>query len=292
LIPDGSLHLLPFCALLTESTATAPGRLPYLIRRHSITYVPSASVACQLRRERLAREPTWDQQLVAFADPAFTDAAFPRLRGTRQEVARIARLFDNHRDLDAIEAGSLDRFESTRVSLRLGNEASREAVEMRFVSEANPRSSRFVHFATHGLADAVRPQFSWLLFASGTDSTAFWRTFEIFNARIPSELVVLSACETALGRLVQGEGLLGLARAFFYAGALGIFASLWRVSDAATATLIEAFYRHRLQDRREDGNAIGPAEALRRAQLELLDQGPWTAHPYFWAPFVFQGETP
>lgn len=301
-MPDGDLHLLPFSLLLSEPAASgvAPGELPYLVRRHAVAYVPSASVAWQLRRRRRAREGPWDRQLLAFGDPLMPAAAAAALLArdragsdldfARPEVARIAALFEDSPDLAAVEAGTLDRFDGRFVSLRLGAEATKEAVESLFDPAARG-SVRFVHFATHGWADTGKPQFSWLLLAPGRSGDPLWHTLEIFNARIPAELVVLSACQSGLGRIVQGEGLLGLARAFFYAGATSLCASLWSVDDEATAETMASFYRHLLTDRGDGGGAaLAKAEALRRAQLELLEAGERTAHPLFWSPFVLLGD--
>jgi len=144
-------------------------------------------------------------------------------------------------------------------------------------------SYRFFHIASHGLLDAEKPQFSGLVFtpdAAGGDP--FWRTFEIFNARIPSELAVLSACETGLGKLVSGEGIFGLTRAFLYAGAPAVCVSLWKVADKSSPHLMSAFYEVILAGQ-------SPAGALRAAQQKLDGQRRF-AHPYWWAPFVVVGK--
>lgn len=147
-----------------------------------------------------------------------------------------------------------------------------------------------VHLSTHGLLDEEKPQFSGLVFSGGPSGDPFWHTFEIFNARIPADLVVLSACETGLGKVVSGEGVVGLARAFMYAGSPSVCVSLWKVADPSTAAFMERFYRFLLEGQTEDGSPLDKAEALRRAQLRLIERGGPTAHPYFWAPFVLLGE--
>ena len=110
----------------------------------------------------------------------------------------------------------------------------------------------------------------------------FWQTSEIFNARIPSELVVLSACETGLGRIVRGEGIVGLTRAFMYAGTPTVCVSLWKVADVSTPPFMRAFYQGVI-------TGESKAQALQRAQLHTLEEGKWV-HPYCWAPFVLVGE--
>jgi CHAT domain-containing protein len=146
---------------------------------------------------------------------------------------------------------------------------------------------RVVHLATHGLLDSEHPDLSGLVLSlvdeSGTPRDGFLRMHEIYNLRLPADLVVLSACQTALGRDIRGEGLFGLTRGFMYAGARRVVASLWQVDDESTAELMKRFYRAMLKERRR------PADALRMAQLELSQARRWSA-PFYWAGFVLQGE--
>ena len=137
---------------------------------------------------------------------------------------------------------------------------------------------RLVHFATHGILDADHPELSGLLLSDG-----FLRAHEIYRLSLPADLVVLSACRTALGREMRGEGLVGLTRGFLHAGARGVLVSLWEVEDRATAELMRRFYRGMLKEGRP------PAEALRHAQAALRREPGWEA-PYFWAGFVLQGD--
>jgi CHAT domain-containing protein len=146
---------------------------------------------------------------------------------------------------------------------------------------------RILHFATHGILNSERPELSGLVLSlfdkNGKPQDGFLRMHEIYNLQMPADLVVLSACQTALGKEVRGEGLIGLTRGFMYAGAARVIASLWQVDDLATAELMKRFYRGMLKD------GMRPAEALRAAQLEMLRNPRW-ATPYFWAGFVLQGE--
>jgi CHAT domain-containing protein len=144
-----------------------------------------------------------------------------------------------------------------------------------------------VHFATHGVFDARSPALSGLVLSlvsqSGQPQDGFVRLNDIYNMRLDADLVVLSACQTALGTEIRGEGLVGLARAFMYAGAPRVVASLWQVNDLATAELMKRFYRGLLVER------LRPAAALRAAQLALSRDPRW-ASPYYWAGFVLQGD--
>src|SRR5262249_29943069 len=144
---------------------------------------------------------------------------------------------------------------------------------------------RYLHFATHGLLDNEHPELSGLAFSlvdrQGAEQNGYLRMIDVFNLRLPAELVVLSGCRTALGKEVNGEGLIGLTRGFLYAGARRVLASLWQVNDRATAELMKRFYQELLLKQQP------PAAALRTAQLALQRDTRWSA-PYYWAGFVLQ----
>jgi CHAT domain-containing protein len=145
-----------------------------------------------------------------------------------------------------------------------------------------------VHFATHALIDHAHPELSGIVLSlvdgAGRPQDGVLRLHDVYNMRLSADLVVLSACQTALGPNVRGEGLIGLTRGFLYAGARRVVASLWRVDDAATAELMRRFYDAMLGPRR-----LPPAAALRAAQVDMSRQPRWAA-PYHWAGFVLQGE--
>jgi CHAT domain-containing protein len=164
----------------------------------------------------------------------------------------------------------------------LGLDANRETV-------LSGRLARYrvVHFATHGVLDAAHPELSGIVLSQvdsrGRPREGFVRAHEIYRLSLPADLVVLSACSTALGREIHGEGLVGLTRGFQYAGARAVLVSLWEVEDRATAELMRLFYRELLQRGRT------PAAALRAAQTALRRKPGWRA-PYYWAGFVLQGD--
>jgi CHAT domain-containing protein len=147
---------------------------------------------------------------------------------------------------------------------------------------------RIVHFATHGLLNSVHPQLSGLVLSlvnpNGQPQDGFLRLDDIYNLKLPVDLVVLSACQTALGKEVKGEGLIGLTRGFMYAGAKRVMASLWKVDDRATAELMTRFYEGMLGNQH-----LSPAAALRQAQMSLWKEKRWSS-PYYWAAFTLQGE--
>ena len=146
---------------------------------------------------------------------------------------------------------------------------------------------RYVHFATHGVLDTERPGLSSLVLsmvdAQGKPQDGFLRANEIYNLKLPAELVVLSACQTGLGKEIKGEGLVGLTQGFMYAGAARVVVSLWNVNDKATAELMTRFYEKMLKQGER------PAAALRAAQVEMWKQKQWQS-PYYWAAFTMQGE--
>jgi CHAT domain-containing protein len=144
---------------------------------------------------------------------------------------------------------------------------------------------RIVHFATHGFLNSEHPELSGVVFSlvdeQGQPQDGFLRLHEVYNLKLNADLVVLSACRTALGKDVKGEGLIGLTRGFMYAGAASVVASLWKVEDKATAKLMRRFYQKMLVEGRR------PAAALRAAQVAMWQE---KKAPYYWAAFVLQGE--
>jgi CHAT domain-containing protein len=152
---------------------------------------------------------------------------------------------------------------------------------------ADLRDFRYVHFATHGLVDARYPGLSALVLSQfdeqGRPQDGFLRLSDIYNLKLDADLVVLSACNTALGREVRGEGLIGLTQGFMSAGARSLVASLWQVPDSATAELMRQFYTYLLND------GLRPADALRKAQLWSASQRRWS-DPYYWGGFVLMGD--
>jgi len=147
---------------------------------------------------------------------------------------------------------------------------------------------RYIHFATHGLLNSEHPQLSGILLSmvdhQGQPQNGFLKLTEVYGMNLTADLVVLSACQTALGKDVRGEGLIGLTRGFMYAGAARVVASLWKVDDASTAALMAEFYKEMFT------NGKRPAAALRDAQIHISRQHKRWREPYYWAGFVLQGE--
>jgi CHAT domain-containing protein/tetratricopeptide (TPR) repeat protein len=288
LVTDGALQYIPFAAL------TLPGERQELIARHEIVHLPSASTLAVLRRDTQAR-PQAPRLIALLADPVF-DAADPRVNARRK--VSPAALESTELQHFAKDAGVLtfERLRSSRdeaeaVARLAGPSASLVAVDFDASKDTatSPDLSqyRIVHFATHGLVNSNHPELSGLVFSmvdrNGKPRNGFLSASEIFNLKLGADLVVLSACQTALGKQVRGEGLIGLTRGFMYAGSPRVLASLWRVPDQGTSELMKQFYAGMLTRK------MTPAAALRAAQLLMKNDRRWAA-PYNWAGFVLQGE--
>jgi CHAT domain-containing protein len=155
------------------------------------------------------------------------------------------------------------------------------------VLEPDLAKYRYVHLATHGIFNSDQPHLSGLVFSlldeKGKAVDGFLRLNDIYNMRLSADVVVLSACQTALGADVRGEGLIGLTRGFMYAGASRVVASLWQVDDASTVELMRRFYQGMMRD------TLSPVAALQRAQRDMARDSRWSS-PFYWAAFVLQGE--
>lgn len=289
-VADGILQYLPFSVLLAANGNEHSG---LRLSRHEVVNVPSMSVLSS-QRGKAHREPV-GKTIAIFADPVFT-AQDLRLTGSRKPVpdavvqvaSRNPSNLSEPSDLERLpatahEAATIASLVNTGSSIvRTGFEANREAV-----LNADLAEYRFVHFATHGKIDSRYPDLSWLAFSQvdsqGARRNGLVRLHDIYGLELNAELVTMSACDTALGREISGEGLTGLVQGFMYSGARSVLASLWQVPDRATAELMGHFYRNLLEQEQK------PAEALRNAQVSLSSQARWR-HPYYWSAFVLQGD--
>jgi CHAT domain-containing protein/predicted negative regulator of RcsB-dependent stress response len=302
IVADGALQYLPFAVLPAPAMPeTKAGPRP-LILDHEIVSLPSASVLAALRRELADRRPA-PKTVAVLADPVFEmDDARVKLRLTSAQagVAASASTSTLNRAVRSVrgdgESVKLQRLlfsrdEAEAILSLTPNQSKLEALDFR----ANRKQAmsdelsqyRIVHFSTHGLLDSRHPELSGLVLSlvdeAGRPQEGFLRLQEIYTLRLNADLVVLSACQTGLGKEVRGEGLIGLVRGFMYAGAPRVMASMWEVDDAATAQLMKRFYRGVLQEK------LTPAAALRAAQIEMLRKSHWQS-PYYWGAFVLQGE--
>ena len=319
IVADGSLQYVPFSSLpgvsaarsgLAPENTTRSGRSESqaspsvdsyrpLVLDHEIIIAPSAT-ALAVQRKNLADRKPAARGVAVIADPVFsmTDERLPfsiskaalrsnggtvsrslehstvgeawklsikRLIFTRQEADQILTVASRSSNLSAIG------FEATRA---LG-------------TAADLSQYRYVHFATHGYLDTQYPGLSAIVLSmvdqQGKPQDGFLRAHDIYNLNLPAELIVLSACQTGLGKEIKGEGLVGLTQGFMYAGARRVVVSLWNVNDKATADLMKRFYRGMLREN------LNPSAALRAAQIEMWKQKQWRS-PYYWAAFTMQGD--
>jgi CHAT domain-containing protein/tetratricopeptide (TPR) repeat protein len=314
-VADGALNYVPFESLVT---ATGGGgdysTLPYLVRTNEVAYAPSASVVAAIRQQAAGSGTAANLRgLLLVADPIF-DASDPRARllqgvgaaasgaqsgemlavnsavadltGASSTAAggggnvKLARLNGTRAEAQAIAAFA--RTSGLAPDIWLDLDASENKVKTTDVSKY-----RILHVATHGLLNTERPQFTGVVLSlvGNRGGDGFLRTDEIFNLRLGSPLVMLSACETGLGKERRGEGIIGLTRAFMYAGAPTVGVSLWSVSDKSTADLMTDFYK-RLLTRQSPAS---PPAAMRAAQLAMIEGKKYSA-PFHWAPFVLVGD--
>ena len=323
IVAPGALEYVPFAVLPepaagskpavshTGTTLREPGvNAKPMIVNHEIVSLPSASVLAALRTESSGRSPN-PGSVAVLADPVFSSSD-PRVKlgvtssaaKTRaQAVPRTTASSLASRPLEHAVAdirgsggGSLPRLPFSREEAHAISEAtSTRSPRVALDFDANRSAAtasdlaqyRIVHFATHGLLDTEHPELSGLVFSlvdrSGHPQDGFLRLHDIYNMRLPVEVVVLSACQTGLGQEIQGEGLMGLTRGFMYAGAKRVVASMWQVDDVATSELMKRFYDGMFK------GGLTPAAALRAAQVYMWSHKQWRA-PYYWGAFVLQGE--
>lgn len=296
IVADGALQYLPFEALPSPGANNVS-----MIVNNEIVNLPSASVLATLRRTARSYDQ-WKGLVAVVADPVF-EQDDPRVSSSKNVSKEVnsptATLLRTH----ALPEGQVDK--GPAIS-RLP--ASREEAES--IIAVTPRGAgkvvldfdacrttamngslagyQVVHFATHGVIDTQQPEMSGIVLSmlnnQGQPENGVLQVHDIYNLNLANtELVVLSACRTALGKDIRGEGLVGLTRGFMYAGSKSVVASLWKVDDQATAELMKHFYEGMFQE------GLTPAAALRKAKILMMNQPRWRA-PYFWAAFTLQGE--
>jgi CHAT domain-containing protein/lipopolysaccharide biosynthesis regulator YciM len=304
IIPDDELAIIPFESLLTNKYTgdiNAYNEYPYFIKKYNICYSYSANlfystfskeVSSTLEITRLndwlAFAPVFDnrsnqnmiisQELQRQLDSLKTDSLmtnrsmFDRtnispLPETETEIKTIFKLYD-------------DRNLKAKVLLR--NDANEK-----FIKSGELGKYKVLHFATHAFVNSEKPELSGLLLAQdtigGEDGVLY--SGEIYNLKLNSDLVVLSACETGLGKIQKGEGIIGLTRALLYAGTKNIIVSLWKVTDKSTSNLMVDFYKNSLASKGQQSHS----EALRNAKLKMINEGKY-AQPFFWSPFILIGK--
>ncbi|TAH26619.1 MAG: CHAT domain-containing protein [Cytophagales bacterium] len=269
-IPDGRLSTIPLEALLTQSVSNSSGysSLPYLLNNFNIAYHSSAILFCQKAQQKLDYKNTI--RLVAPIEFSKIDNVQPAdLPSTKEEVSEIALLFEKN-------LGKAYRYEYKKAT---------EAI----LKSGDFDYSRIIHLATHGLVDENKPELSKIFLypeANNSDDGLLY-SGEIYNLKLNCDLITLSACQTGLGKITQGEGIIGLSRSLLYAGAKNILVSLWSVSDQSTYMLMKNFYTDLYT---KENFQKGYSRSLRAAKLSIIKADAKFCDPYYWAAFTLIGK--
>jgi len=275
IVPDDLLHYFPFELLVTKDGG---GEVSYLAEAHPVLYTSSSSLLQpQHRAGKMApaallafgnpdfgREPSrgivdWIRTILP-ATSVLRGARFKPLPFAEQEVKAIAENF--------AEAAVF---------------VEQEATELKF--KENVSNYGYIHLATHNLANDQQPMYSKIVLAQQESQTedGFLQTYEVFDLDLRADLVVLSGCSTGLGKLRHGEGLIGMSRAFLYAGANNVLVSLWPVKDESTAQLMTSFYANLKK-------GMTKTRALQQAKMELIHARDWRSNPFYWGAFILRGD--
>lgn len=286
-VPDGPLQYVPFAALSVTAEGAKPMRF---IAQHDLTMLPSASVLAALRKAAAGRAAPTDQ-IAIFGDPVFqtNESGASAHTGVRLR-SHLQRALQDTRGSPYIANLPGSRIEALAIQHIVGPEHTRLALGFNASRESVINGSlahyRVIHFATHGIVDTRHPEMSGLILslfnARGERQDGYLRLSDIYNLKLSADLVVLSSCDSALGKDMESEGIIGLPRGFLYAGARSVIATLWKVDDNATAALMKGLY-----SRMRRGKS--PQTALREAQMDLARDAAYH-QPYYWAGFVLEGD--
>ena len=249
IIPDDILHFLPFESLLINEGS-------WLVSKFNISYAPSLSSLKQIKERERSNKKSVRLDLLAVGNAA------NKAKYTAVEIEKIKSYFD---------------FDKIRILV--DNSASET-----FVKKENLENYKILHFATHGFTDDLKPERSAIQLSQQADSLedGLLSAREIFSLRTKANLVVLSSCESGLGRFIRGEGIEGLNRAFFFAGTSAVLMSLWKVNDEASFFLMYRFYYYLKASE-------SVVSALKKAKQDVINNSQYS-HPYYWAPFVLSGD--
>ena len=303
IIPDGILGLIPYEALLTEYSQSDFKDLPYLINKYNISYSYSANLFCRTFQEEPDKRIEWTDMndWLALA-PVFSETSSSglnlRTRGmiekadvssydsvnTRGRVTRNDYIVPLPGTEDEVK-NIYNKFKRKGLSAQL---QTHNYANESFVKSGELGRFKYIHIATHGFVNSENPELSGILLAMDTtvNEDGILYSGEIYNLELNSDLVVLSACETGLGKISRGEGIIGLSRALLYAGTNNIIVSLWKVADKSTSDFMIDFYDYLLSNK-EDQKEF--SQALRYSKLKMINEGRYT-HPFYWSPFILIGK--
>ena len=300
LVIEGALQLVPFAALPAPGLIESNESPKWLVLDHEIVQLPSMATLRAIRAAEKKNRDAADKIAAVIADPVFTrDDARVQNSSLAPAVASAARDEERQqsttRALESLRSGSARLIHSSEEADAIAEAAPRgttlvaKGFDATRETALNARLGEYqiIHFATHGFLDNEHPEFSGIILTTvdknGVEKNGVMSLHDIYNMDLSAELTVLSACQTALGKDMKGEGFVGLTHSFISAGSRSVVASLWKVDDRATAALMADFYQSMLQQ------GMTPAAALRAARLKVMQDKRWS-NPYFWAGFVVQGE--
>lgn len=276
IIPDGALALIPFEALLTSEASNAEvdyQSLPYLVKEYAISYANSATLLFNEMQNSQDLEVNNNGRILAFA-PKFEN----NLLAYNTEDTVRSKLSPLNWTVE--EVNNLSSYFETKIY------TNATATEKSFKQEAGNYS--ILHIASHGLVDDENPMYSKIAFTvdeTDTLNDGYLHTFELYNTKLNADMAVLSACNTGYGKVLKGEGVLNLARGFFYAGCKTVVMSLWVANDKSTATLMGDFYKYLAAGQPKNS-------ALQNAKLNYIKNNEGLkAHPYYWSQFIISGNT-
>jgi len=283
IVPDGILYSLPFETLISNTQDRLLND-DYLIAKYKISYAPSSSALLFLSENKVKRESP--KSLMAFGNPSYMlkDSSNGKKSKTNVEILRELYLDQGfyfsplpYTEREILEISGY--FPEDRKDIYLKDEAREEIFK-----EAPLKDYQIIHFACHGFLAEEFPFRSALVLALDDDpqEDGFLQVRELYNLRLNADLVVLSACQTGKGKLERGEGILGLPRVFFYAGARSVILALWRINDESTAKFMNLFYRYLSE-------GSDKAQALRLAKLDMINSK--FSHPFYWAAFILNGDS-
>lgn len=292
IVADGVLQYIPFSALI--SLKSVKDEVQFLADTNEVIILPSATVLAQLR-ENPIRKTQNNKTIAIFADPVF-DLQDSRIaknsdKRTKDENIALTQVLRDFRFGETLPRLLASRQESRNISNLVAKNASTIRTDfeanLENIENANLKDHRILHFATHGLLNSSRPELSGLVFSlydrNGENQHGFLSLNDIYNLDLSSDLIVLSACQTALGKDVRGEGLIGISRGFLYAGSNRIIASLWKVDDSATAEFMKRFYTNHLQ------KGMSASKALQQTKIEMRKIKRYNS-PYYWSAFTLFGD--
>ncbi len=276
-VPDGILHYLPFEALLSQKD-----KKRWLIEDYKIAYTPSISSLREIIRHKRISEIKPKKDLLAFGDPFFgSDEEVASARASSQSISPVGAFNVSRLEFSGMEVERIaSLFKKARIDVFKRKEASEDQLK-----DLNLGDYKILHLATHCLIDNKKPDRSSIVFSIGNAQAEdeILQMREVFNLKMNSDLITLSACQTGLGEFIRGEGIEGLSRAFFYAGASSALISLWAVHDQATSQFMERYYFHLRSSK-------SIMDALQKTKLEMINSD-ILSHPYYWAGFIITGNS-